>query len=200
MINKDVGSLRIPKELYSEKQNKRRSKDILFLWGKSESKKIDCLLINTIYTLADEFIDRKLYVRPKPSRISDNSTSRLFEILDLYPRKIIILEDKDLTGKHLTYELMIKCKYAVSIGSTALAEAIQLGCISFFLDYDYKTKDVYYKNFPHLCVYNVDEMINRIKGLESKSETYNFEKLNDLINQKIIDPIPLIRKDLELDL
>ena len=195
---KAVGSLRIPVEYYPKMSLTNRSKDILFLWGRTEDSVYDTMLIDAIYCMADAFKDRKIYVRPKPTRISDHSTDNLLNTLSSNSRKNIILEDEDLLGQYLTYELMVNCMYAIGVGSTTVAESVQCGCISFFLDYDKRTEDVYYQNFPQLCVDNVDEAINRIKDIEAKKYNYNFDKLNGLIDLSRVDPIDNIRKDLGL--
>jgi len=196
---KAVGSLRIPAEYYPKILLTNRSKDILFLWGKTEDIAYDTMLIEAIYCMADMFKDRKIYVRPKPTRIADNSADNLLNMLSSNPRENIVIEDKDLLGQYLTYELMINCMYAIGVGSTAVAESIQCGCISFFLDYDKRTEDVYYQNFPQLCVDNIDDTINRIKDIESGKYYYNFNKLSGLIDLSRVDPINSIRKDLGLN-
>jgi hypothetical protein len=195
---KAIGSLRIPTKYYPKMSLTSRSKDILFLWGRTEDIRYDNMLIDAIYSMADAFKDRKIYVRPKPTRISDHSTDNLLKSLSSNPKENIILKDKDLLGQYLTYDLMTNCMYSIGVGSTTVAESVQCGCISFFLDYDKRTKDVYYQNFQQLCVDNVDEAIKRIKDVEIGKYSYNFEKLNGLIDLSRVDPIDAIRKDLNL--
>lgn len=197
-IVKAVGSLRIPTKCYPKMKIQDRPKDILFLWSRTEKTKFDNELINAIYVLSDTFKDRKIYVRPKPTRIADGAANNLLKVLVSHPRDNIILEDEDLTGMYLTYDLMVKSTYAIGVGSTAVAEAVQCGCISFFLDYDKRTDDVYYRNFKELCVENISDVILKIKGIESKVFEYDFKKLNGLIDLSQKNQIDIVFQDLNL--
>ena len=81
------------------------------------------------------------------------------------------------------YELMLRCRYAVSNGSsTVAAEAIQFGLATWVLDsFDAETK-FFYRHFSDLCVRSAGEVIGRIRALESGQDTYRHDLFKDLIN------------------
>jgi hypothetical protein len=196
-IVKAVGSLRMPAKNCSGVLIKDRPKDILFLWGFTDSTLFNKRLIEYIFLIADEFKDKKIYVRPKPSRIKDGKSDLLLKTILQNKRSNIFLCD-DTDDGSLTYRLMMKSTYAVGVGSTAVAEAVQSGCFSFFIDYNKSAKDVYYRNFPQLCVNNVDEVISAIKDIEFGNYEYDFNALSDLINFSGVDPVETMRQDLGL--
>lgn len=90
------------------------------------------------------------------------------------------------------YELMLRCRYAISGLTTAVAEAAQFGCVSLFLDFYEKDIDVLFRHFPEICVPSAAAAIERIKSIEAGEWVYPRDRLEPLIAMHCADPFNAI--------
>jgi len=147
-------------------------------------------VFESILHLADSFPDRMVYVNVKSNR-KVGEYGRMLKDLLSHGRPNLV----EHTGR--SYDLMFQCSYVVANGSTLGLEALQFGRAGFQLDFDKRWKHFYYRDFPELCVSNVQQLIERIRRLDS-GEAYprrNLHQVIDLSGRVIWD---VIRQDMGL--
>ncbi|GAB6041598.1 hypothetical protein [Endothiovibrio diazotrophicus] len=202
-----VGSLAISPDQLGRAVAGERSNDIAFFLNP-----VDDLegVLGGVIGLARRFPERKVVIWPKPSRVADGSfnTGNLRALDDAPPNlKLLVgmhdrdrfgsrpwVESVDTAGKRYVYEVMLQSGYAITVWSTTAAEAIQLRCITFFLDRDKASEQVYYRDFPTMCVDGFEEIAQRITRIEAGEERYDFQAFAELIDLEVRDPVPVIRR------
>ena len=93
------------------------------------------------------------------------------------------------------YELILRCRFAISGLTTVVAEAAQFGCVSLFLDFYEPGIDVLFRQFPEICVDSAAGAIERIRAVESGKWSYPKDHLNSLIAMQCSDPFSVIASD-----
>ncbi|NQV57950.1 MAG: hypothetical protein HQ503_18965 [Rhodospirillales bacterium] len=176
-----VGSFGMTREQLG-RLSEPRSRDIIFfisrLLGERE-------LFGEAVKLARAFPDRKIIIKEKYSARSEYHLN-LTSIIDNPPENI-----KFYSGN--SYPLMLECRYAVSNDTSSVAaEAIQYGLITYVWDTYPPDLPSYYREFPELCVRRAEEVIEKIRAIESGEAEYpreRFDKLIDLSGKVIYDVI-----------
>jgi hypothetical protein len=96
------------------------------------------------------------------------------------------------------YDLMERARYHISDISTIIGEAMQLGVRVFFADVMVQEFSIFRK-FPGLSIRTADDLVRRMKALESGGETYPFEEyqiMMDITPDKTI--FDIVREDVGL--
>jgi len=210
-----IGSLAINAKMLAESKTCIRNNDIIFFI--LPLKELNDLLSGLIW-LANELKNMRILIKPKPIHVRNGTfnPSNLSLLTEAPDNLKFIVEDDTLAlfknlpyvlsssgigklnGRKLTYELMIKSKYAISSTSTTIAEAIQLRCKAFVIDWYKDIKYVYYREFPNLCIDDFQEVAKRIISIEAGKERYDFDKFKELINLDITDPVLSMQKILDM--
>ncbi len=145
-----------------------------------------------VLEVARRFRDRTFWVKIKPSRKKQgycNTTVAL--LLENGPANIVSTDDD-------TYELMLRCCYALVGLSTVGAEAVQFGLVTFALDNQPEENPNYYRDFGGLCVRSADQVEDRVRRIERGDSQYDpsvYEALISMNSESIFDRI---RADLGL--
>lgn len=144
--------------------------------------------------IARAFQDRKVIIKLKYRRDYIGPAR-----YDPYMAQLGELPDNvEITDLGRPYELMQRARYSFSGLSTVVAEAVQMGMFSFFIDVYRPDQDIFFRDFPGLCVTSADDAIKRIHDLETGSWSYPFDSLADLIDCSGANPYDAIRADLGL--
>jgi len=147
--------------------------------------------MNEVFKIAQHFPDRKILIKIKPGLVRDRLCRRELEMLSYAPPNV----EETFTN---SYELMDKASYAVSTGSTIVAEALQGRMTTFVLDGQMNGEYFYFRDFPGLCVQGGEDIIRRIEDIESGRETYDAETYSELIEMSGANIVNIIRKDMGL--
>ena len=147
--------------------------------------------MNEIFKVARHFPDRKILIKIKPGRVRDVYCLPEREILASAPSNV----QETLTN---SYTLMDDASYAISTGSTVVAEALQRQLKTFVLDSQSNGEYFYYRDFSGLCVESGNDIIRRIEDIESGKESYDPENYSDLIDMSDGNIANIIREDMGL--
>lgn len=147
----------------------------------------------SIADIARSFPDRKVYIKLKYPRnyIGDRLYDPYIESLGDLPANAEFAEGSP-------YELMLRSGYAISGLSTVIAEALEIGLTTYFLDVYKPEQDVFFRDFPELCVRNTDEIRARIRAQEEGVETYPRERFGDLVDLSTQNVFDQIRAEISL--
>lgn len=134
----------------------------------------DDATFDLIHKVAQAFPDRIVYVKPKQQKGGAFRTG-LDRLLGEGPKNIVETNED-------SYELMFRAKYSLSDPSSLVAEAIQFGLVSFALLTVGGWRNVYFRTFPDLCIESAEEVIDRIRAIETKTWQYPRQSYRDLID------------------
>lgn len=142
--------------------------------------------------IALAFPDRKVTIKLKYRRdyIGAKRYDPYLERLGQLPANV------QLTDLGRPYDMMNRATYSFSGLSTVVAEAVQMGMVSFFIDVYRPDQDIFFRDFPELCVTSAEMAINRIRQIESGEWTYPRDAFADLIACPETNPFDAIRADL----
>lgn len=130
-------------------------------------------VFHVLRELALAFSDRTVFVNVKGNRKTGEYGEMLRSLFRDGPPNLI-----EHTG--LSYDLMFSCSYVIVDGSTLALEAIQFGLTAFHLDLDSRWKNLYFRDFPSLCVKSAEELVERIRRLDA-GEAYPRRHLSHVI-------------------
>lgn len=112
--------------------------------------------------------------------------------MDLLERAFVDAPPNFVWDKGQVYDLIPRCRYVFTTGSTVTAEAVQFDRAGFVLDMDKRYKSLSYRNFPGICVHSPAEAVARIRAIENGTWRYpreTYGKLIDLSGRIIWDVI-----------
>ena len=165
-----MGAYSIPRE----KQLMRQAsggEDILFTmrvaWNCPE-------MVRMVRATAKAFPDRKIVLQFKGGFVSASETDRLVRECGAG------LDNFEHTTENV-YVLLARAKYHISDISTFVAEAIRSGMMTFLadlLDQEFNC----YRLFPGLALSTAEQLVEKLKILESGQETYPRKKYFDLLD------------------
>ncbi|MBT7771801.1 MAG: hypothetical protein HN705_17520 [Rhodospirillales bacterium] len=143
--------------------------------------------------IARHYTDRTVYLKLKYHRdyITPRLYDRYLEVFGEQPDNVVISEI-------LPYELLLQAGYSFSGLSTVVAEALQMGVTSYFIDTYEEDKDVVFRDFPDLCVSTAAQAIENIRLIENGNSTYPRQKFSDLIDLSENNIFDVIRSDASL--
>ena len=126
-----------------------------------------------IIKIAKHFSDRTLYVkfkhnRPKRHKIEYKEFEKRF------PENVISVNSNDEP-----YDLLQKCQYVITAGSTLGVEAIQFRRVSFVFDVDPELDNFFFRNIPECIVKNAEDVIGKIEDIESGRQQYPFQRISE---------------------
>jgi hypothetical protein len=147
--------------------------------------------MSEVFKVARHFPDRRILVKIKPWRVRDDYCRPEREMLAFSPPNV----EETLAD---SYGLMDVACYAISTGSTIIAESLQRRMKTFVLDGRMNGEYFYYRDFPGLCVQSGEDIIGRIEDIESGRETYDPEIYSSLIDMSGANIANIIRKDMGL--
>jgi len=147
--------------------------------------------MNEVFKVARHFPDRKILIKIKPGRVRDYYCRPEREMLASAPPNV----EETLAD---SFGLMEVASYAISTGSTIIAEALQRRMKTFVLDGRMNGEFFYYRDFPGLCVHSGEDIIRRIDDIESGREKYDPENYSELIDMSGANIANIIRKDMGL--
>ncbi len=148
-------------------------------------------VIDTLVNIAQAFPERTVYFRPKRLEMVDEVDAALDRLAGGRPGNIRVTHE-------LAYDLIFKASYVLSDPSTLVAECIQFGMPTFAAKFIPEWKNLYYDEFPDLCVDSVEAFIERIKDIEAGTYRYPFEAYADLVDLSGAVIWDTIRSDLGL--
>jgi hypothetical protein len=147
--------------------------------------------LELIERVASAFPDRRLYISSK-TRFHGGSYGAAVEALIARHTNVVLHSGR-------SYELLFKCSYAFSEGSTLAAEAAQAGLYSFTLDLvPQRWKVNYYRAFPGMCLGSADQVIERVRAIESGLWSYPYTLYADMIEMTGRVFYDIVRGDLGL--
>ena len=125
--------------------------------------------------LADAFPDRTIHLSIKREGYIYGEVKRQLDRLLAAGKPNIVLDTR------MSYDVLRECRYILSDGSTLNAEGIQFGHVSLFLDVEEGVKFNVYRAVPGICVKTGEELVQRIKDIESGTTVYPREACGGLI-------------------
>ena len=149
--------------------------------------------IHLLTELARSFPDRKIYLKLKYSRDYIGA-----DIHNTYLQQFGELPSNVEVTTEPPYQLMLKSGYAFSGLSTVIAEALEIGLITYFLDVYRPDQDVFFRDFPDLCLASSQEAIERVRAHENGTAVYPREQFGDLVDLSDQNVFDQIREELEL--
>jgi len=185
-----IGAFRPSRKNWADKTSGRRNEILIFGNQDTDPPRH----IEIAREIARAFPDRKITVKLKYRRdyIGASRYDPYIEQLGVLP------ENVEVTDQGRPYEMMLRAGYSFSGLSTVVAEAVQLGMCSFFIDVYDTNQDIFFRDFPDLCVNSADTAIRRIQEIESDVWRYPREAFADLIECSSENPFDKIRVDLGL--
>ncbi|NQU57201.1 MAG: hypothetical protein HQ513_08195 [Rhodospirillales bacterium] len=165
-----IGTYSVPREKLSNVLGSR-GEDIVFTfrvaWSEPE-------MVRMVRAVAMAFPNHTVRLQLKRSFVSDENTRRLIsecgEGLDNF---VYTTEN--------VYDLLNRAKYHVSDISTFVAEAIRSGMITFMadlLDQEFNC----YRLFPGLCTTKAEDLVEKLRALETGEATYPHKKYFELLD------------------
>lgn len=164
-----------------------RSKDVVFFATVSGH---DGDMVREVFELARRLPDRRVLFKMKPARRPREIAEYQRLLRDEAPANVASIEGD-------AYALMEGHRYVVGGGTTAVAEALQFGCMSFAIDVFPEIANFYYRNFPELCFAGGAAVAEVILAIESGRAAYPFERLGSLIVLPPVDVCDIIRAEME---
>lgn len=143
--------------------------------------------------IARAFPDRAVFVKLKYDRDKVGG-----DVFDGYLRALGDLPPNVKVVCMPPYELLMSAGYAISGLSTVVAEAVQMGLASFFVDVYRADQDIFFRAFPELCVSSAPDAIDRIRRIENGEWTYPRNRFADLVDLSGRIVFDQIRADLAL--
>lgn len=166
-----AGSGLISRDLLSRRSN-RRSNDIVVFCGVFIGEPA---MLEFIRGLAEAFPDRKILLQLKPYLLTTPAGYKFVDDCMEGISNIVHLTDSP-------YELILQARYAISDPSSLVAEALQLGSFAFGFDIPSKQKTNILRSYPGLVFASANEMADRIRGIEAKTDTYDLELYSRLVD------------------
>jgi hypothetical protein len=152
---------------------KHNGQDIVFTirvaWNMPE-------LVNMVRSVASAFPQRMVLLQFKTGFINDENIHRLGAECGEG------LANFALTTQNV-YELLDRAKYHVSDISTIAAEAIQTGMVTLvadLIDMEFNC----FRSFPGLCMTTADQLVEKLKALDSEKEIYPHETYYKLLGRQ----------------
>jgi len=142
--------------------------------------------------IAHRFPDRKVFLNIKTKKyITGAFGDALTRLLERAPENLILNEQR-------SYELLLDCQYVINESSTLTAEAAQFGLCAFVLDPDQRTKNLYYRRIPEICLTSSARIADRIRQIEAGEWKYPRDRFGSIIN--LTGPVfwDLVRTDMGL--
>lgn len=173
LTREEIANIRIP-----------RTKDIVIFTNLSLEHQI---FIDTAMTLAQAFPDRKIYFKNK--RTYEHPFKHFLEGHPKAPDNVVFSDSPSTES----YKMMMTCGYAVSAHSTAGVEALYYGMKTFFLDNQPSQYPFYFREFPQVCVRRPEEIVRRIRSIETGEENYPWESCEGLVELSNRYPFDIVR-------
>jgi hypothetical protein len=182
-----AGAYAPTRDIYAWRARPRR-KDIVFFTGVLINEP---RLAEIVRGVAAAFPERTIHLQVKHLFV-DKPSGRDFIAACQRDRPNVVHTRKSI------YELLTVAQYACSDPSTVVLEALQFGQVSFALDVSGVQKVSILREFPGLCVSSAEELVQRIRAIESGEWRYpreSFGELVDLSGRVIYD---VVREDMGL--
>lgn len=183
---KPVGTINLTRE-HRQRLHQPRPPDIAFF--PTVQKGFD-RIFQEAFKVATHFPDRRFYIKMKPGR-PRAYVDRYKRLMNEAPANVIAYIDND------AYELLMEVSYALCF-STLVAEALCFRVKTFCLQSDDSLEHFYYRHFPELVAADGDAVIRRIEAIENGTESFDFERFEELINVNAPDLIDVVRADIGL--
>lgn len=184
-----IGALGLSRRELLEMSRQKKSDDIVCF------AKTYCdgpAFLDEMFRIGRAFPDRNVFISLKKSSTRLGGGTEFFGYLENAPANVTLVEDG-------SFDLIKRCRYVLSGESSIIVEAINLKSIAFFLD-TYPAEDVYvYREYPGICYRTGDEIIDRIKQLESGHWQYPLADLEDLVDLSGTAYYDTIRRDIGLE-
>jgi|GEM_PF-1894118 len=172
-----------------ERRFEPRAHDILFMssiWtGQPE-------FVSAIRIVAQAFPDRKIFVQTKRGFAATPAGHQ-------FAADAVALAPNVVLSKELPYDLFVRSRYSVSDPSTVIFEAIQFGNYSFVFDIPDAQKSGVHRLIEGFSVTSGEEIVKRIKGIESGVEPFPIERFQSFIQLDGEHFLDTIRQDLGID-
>lgn len=148
-------------------------------------------LVDVVRNLAEAFPNRKIWLQIKSNYINLTRGKDFLKACTENLSNVIYTTES-------IFEIFLHARYLVSDPSTLLIEGIQFGVISFMLDIPEIIEVCLLRDYPELCVTSAEQVIERIRSIESGEWRYSretYSELVDLSGQVFFD---VIRTDMDL--
>jgi len=178
-----VGSLNMPPS-QRVRLTQPRPKDIAF-FGSVGTRETH--LMDQLDKIAAAFPDRKVWVRMKPGGYIEKGYGLVtVQRASQGPANLIYTDEN-------SYELILRCSYALGSISTIMAECIQFGMVTYVFDEAPAEMPFYYRDYPTLCVNTGEEVIDHIRAIEEGREHYPRDAMAPLVDLSGQDPFLALR-------
>lgn len=129
-----------------------------------------------IEDIARQFPDRKVFLNTKSEKyIKGPLGTALTRLLERGPKNLVF-------DRRRSYEMLFDCQYVVNESSSLTAEAVQFGLCSFVFDPDPRSKNLYYRRIPEICLKSSAQIVERIRQIEAGQWRYPREQFDSIIN------------------
>jgi hypothetical protein len=184
-----VGCYRIDRSrLAAARARNERSGDIAYFPMVTHG---DERLLNEVFEIARQAPTRTVFIKPKRGRAA-REMAAFQQKLKSAPKNVTVCDDDP-------YELLAKVGYCLTSGSTVTVEALQHRCVTFVFDIEPEITQLYYRNFPGLCVVSGKDVVARIEAVERGAAVYRFEDYCELVKLDGDVVYDIIRRDIGLE-
>jgi len=188
MTVRSIGSFGLSREEMKKMADLRPNNIVCFL---SPSYHHETIMAG-IENIARRFPDRTVFLNIKSKKyIAGQFGKALSRLLSRAPANLVLDERR-------SYELLFDCQYVINESSTLTAEAAQFGHFAFVLDPDPRTKNLYYRQIPEICLASSEKIAARICQIEAGEWRYPRELFSSIINLKGPISWDVIRADMGL--
>jgi len=147
--------------------------------------------VELIRGLTQAFPERKVVLQIKPGIPNSQRTA------------VFIAEcNKDIDNLELTedsvYDIFLRARYSISDTSSVVAEAMQLGMISFAFDLPHIQVANIDREYPGLTISSLNDAIDRIRGIESGKWHYPIEDFQNFVDMSGMVFFDRVRRDVGL--
>ncbi len=146
------------------------------------------LLPRMMVEVAKAFPDRRVTIAAKQSSKRFGGYEEYEEIVRGGPPNLALSDEK-------SFQLILRHRYCLCSESSILAEAMELRCVSFFLDIHDPRHILIYRDYKSVCVRSASDIVDRIKSIERGSWGYPWNELGPLIKLSDDSVYDLVRQD-----
>ena len=186
---RQIGAFKMPREDVRDMVRQGKSRDVVcFAKNYCDGPEF----FRQLYRLGRALPDRTIHVSLKKTAIRLGGHDEFVAAMDDTPPNVKMTDDG-------SFDLIRRCAYVLSGESSIVAEAINLGSITFFLD-TYPEKEIYiYRDYHDLAHRDGEEIARRIRGIEDGTWIYPVKRYADLADISGWLAFDVIRRDVGLE-
>ena len=165
-----AGSYCLNREQLHKLGEPREKNILIFLSDTFQTEQV----IKSSVEIARAFPDRLVYIKTRPDDYGGHGV--------LFPTALKEAPENLVRYQGHAEDLLPLGRYVLSEPSTLVVEALQFGHFSFALVMDNRFRGLEFEKYPGLCLHSVDEIVVRIKAIETGDWAYPRESYKGLVN------------------